>query len=149
VAPQIVFTGEPTSYTISFLGHKAPRPEGKPPPPVDMIFVVDVSGSMSDSLSDMVQAARTVAHELTTTKTHGQIRFALTVFDSNNNIKTTLNDDINSFYAELNNLTIDGGSNISTAFAPINQLLSQARPHAAKTVVFYTDGYVFLSRQYR
>jgi hypothetical protein len=143
VAPQIVFTGEPTSYTISFLGHKAPRPEGKPPPPVDMIFVVDVSGSMSDSLSDMVHAARTVAHELTTTKTHGQIRFALTVFDSNNNIKTTLNDDINSFYAELNNLTIDGGSNISTAFAPINQLLSQARPHAAKTVVFYTDGYVF------
>ncbi|EDN71960.1 hypothetical protein BGS_0597 [Beggiatoa sp. SS] len=127
------------------IGHKAPRPEGKPPPPVEMIFVVDVSGSMSSSLSEMVQAARTVANELATSNMPGQIRFALTVFDSHNNIKTSLNDDINTFYGGLNSLTIDGGSDISMAFAPINQLLSQARPHAAKIVVFYTDGYVFHS----
>ncbi len=139
IEPQIVFTGEPTRYTISFLGNKAQRSTEKPL--VDMIFVVDVSGSMSDSLSEMVQAAHTVAQELTNTQ--GDIRFALSVFDSHNNIKASLNDDISNFYAGLNQLTIDGGSDISTAFAPINQLLNQARSNAIKTVVFYTDGYVF------
>ncbi|MCK5717164.1 MAG: VWA domain-containing protein, partial [Thiomargarita sp.] len=105
---------------------------------------IDVSGSMGDSLSDMIQAARTVAQELSTENTQGHIRFALTVFHSLNNIKTTLNEEVHSFYTGLKQLSInDGGSDISTAFAPINQLLAQARPNAIKTVIFYTDGNVF------
>jgi len=143
VEPQIVFTGEPTTYTVRFNGHKAPRPEGKPPPPVDMIFVVDVSGSMHESLPDMVNAAHAVANELVKTNPSQHISFALTQFHDSSEIKSGWTSDSNRLYAGLNNLEKrSGNSGTALAFPPIHQLLSQARTHAIKAVVFYTDGHI-------
>ena len=143
VEPQIVFTGEPTTYTVRFNGHKAPRPEGKPSPPVDMIFVVDVSGSMHSSLPDMVNAAHAVANELVITNPSNHISFALTQFHDSSEIKSGWTSDPNRLYAGLNNLDKrSGNSGTALAFPPIHQLLSQARTHAIKAVVFYTDGHI-------
>ncbi len=143
VAPQIAFTGDPLTYTIHFLGNKAPRPKGKPAPPVDMIFVVDISRSMHSSLPDMIEAARTVTNELVTAYPSGHVRFALTQFHDSSEIKSDWTSDPNALYTGLSHL--DKGSNnkgTALAFPPIHQLFSQARPNATKTVVFYTDGHI-------
>jgi hypothetical protein len=143
VEPQVVFKGDEVTYTMSFLGEDATRPEGKPAPPVDMVFVVDTSGSMHSSLSDMTQAARTVAHEIATAYPSGHIRFALTQFHDSSEIKAGWTPDSNTLYAGLNRLDKrSGNSGTADAFPPIRQLLSQARPNATKVVVFYTDGHI-------
>jgi len=143
VEPQVVFKGDEVTYTMSFLGKDAPRPEGKQAPLVDMIFVVDTSGSMHRTLSDMTKAARTVAHEIATAHPSGHIRFALTQFHDASEIKAGWTPDSNALYAGLNSLdNRSGNSGTAEAFPLIRQLLSQARPNAIKVVVFYTDGHI-------
>jgi len=143
VEPQIVFTGEPVNYNIHFSGDKAPRPEGKPMPPLDMIFVIDVSGSMHSSLPDMKNAARTVARELVNAYPSGHIRFSLTQFHDSSEIKSAWTPDPNVLYTGLNNLDLMSGNNgTDLAFPPIHQLFNQGRSNATKAVVFYTDGHI-------
>jgi len=142
VEPAVVFTGDVASYTVTFNGHKAPHPGGGTPP-LDMIFLVDISGSMHSSLPNMINAARTVANELVTTYPSGKISFALIQFHDSSETKSGWTSDPNTLYAGLNNLDRgSGNSGTASAFPPIQQLLSQARTHATKAVVFYSDGYI-------
>ncbi len=141
VEPPIVLTGDATTYTMSFLGEQA-RPEKQPPPPVEMIFVIDISSSMCHSLPDMIQAARTVVHELVE-NTDGHIRLAMTWFREFSRLGISWTTDPNVLYAGLNKLVCDGTTDGRTTFPPINQLLTQAQPNAIKVIVFYTDGAIF------
>ncbi|RKZ72836.1 MAG: hypothetical protein DRQ57_16275 [Gammaproteobacteria bacterium] len=140
VTPQILFSGERAEYSITYHGNLIPKPSGKLKP-LDMIFVVDISSSMDQTLPDMIQAAWTVAQELDQGYA-GTARLALIPFNTSAYIEVPWTNDINTFYVGLNKLTPSGLTDGLASFPSIQQLIDQARPEADKVVVFYTDGQV-------
>lgn len=140
VAPEMVWTGEPTTYTVTFLGDTIARPANQPPKPLDMIFVVDVSPSMGQIFSEMAKAAQAVAKNLQP----NNVRFALVSFREFAKIEVPWTTDPNALYTGLNGLAVsDGGTDGRTTFPPIGELLATARAEANKLIVFYTDGIIF------
>ncbi len=100
VTPQILFSGERAEYSITYHGNLIPKPSGKLKP-LDMIFVVDISSSMDQTLPDMIQAAWTVAQELDQGYA-GTARLALIPFNTSAYIEVPWTNDINTFYVGLN-----------------------------------------------
>lgn len=143
IEPQIVFTGDPVSYKVSFLGDKARPAEMRAPPPLDIIFAVDTSGSMHSSLPDMVSAARTVADELVASNPSGHIRFALSQFHDSSEIKLEWNTDPAVLHSGLSSLDRrSGNSGTVQAFEVINHLVGGMRNESTKVLVLYTDGHI-------
>ena len=137
----VVFAGQQTVFDIIF---KKP-PEGKkaPPPPIDIVFAIDVSGSMTASLPDMSNAAKSVATELSKSDP-GFVNFSLIQFDSDAKTLTDWTSDPDVLYEGLQKLEAMTGENDSrAAFAEIEKELSKGRSNARKVVVFYTDGELF------
>jgi hypothetical protein len=140
VAPQILFPGDRAEYSITFHGNLAQKPSGELKP-LDMIFVVDTSSSMADTLPYMIQAAHKVAQEIVQGYA-GKPRFALIQFNDNAIIEADWTFEPSILHAGLNKLVTTGLTNGLVAFPEIERLINQARPQAEKVVVFYTDGQV-------
>ncbi|MCP4698615.1 MAG: VWA domain-containing protein [Gammaproteobacteria bacterium] len=140
-APQILFTDERADYSITFRGSVL-EPEQSVAKPLDIIFVVDVSISMSDSLPEMAEAARIVANELEHSYTE-EVRFALISFHSDAAIELSWTKNTGDLYARLNALRAGGGTDGLETFPPINSLLGQSRAGALKVVIYYTDGEIY------
>jgi von Willebrand factor type A domain/Tubulin like len=140
VRPQAVFPWDSeATYLITFDG-AAPEQPSATPPPIDIAFLIDVSGSMTSSLPAMAQAAHRVTTDLAAGNP-GFIRFSLVRFDTESEITTDWTADPEELYAGLKGLRqFTGGNDSRRAFEDLNRLLGRARPQAKKVVVFYTDG---------
>lgn len=140
VKPQAVFPWDrEATYLITFDG-AAPAQPSAAPPPIDIAFLIDVSGSMTSSLPAMAQAAHRVTTDLTAGNP-GFIRFALVRFDTESEITTDWTADPEELYAGLKGLRpFTGGNDSRRAFEDLDRLLGRARPQAKRVVVFYTDG---------
>lgn len=137
VEPQVVLPGAEATYYITFTGEE--RKPSAPPTTVDIVFLVDVSGSMTSSLPAMADAAHRVAQEFSSEK--GRVRFSLIRFDTEAEITTPWTEDPEVLFAGLKRLEAFTGENDTrAAFAKLDELLAAARPEAKKVAVFYTDG---------
>jgi Mg-chelatase subunit ChlD len=138
VEPAVVLPGGEATYYVDFRGERD-EPDA-PPPPIDIAFLIDVSGSMTDSLPDMADAAHAVARELAS-ETPGRVRFALIRFDSQAEITTPWTEDPGQLFEGLKQLRpFTGQNDTRPAFARLDELLGRVRPGAKRVAVFYTDG---------
>lgn len=139
VSPAVVMPWGESAYYISFDGKKTgAQPVQKPP--MDMVIVVDVSGSMTEFLSAMSEAAHEMARQLEAEKP-GHIRFALIQFDTADQLITNWTDNPAELHDGLNKLgMMQGGTDPNSAFGRMKELLRQARSGTDQVVVFFTDG---------
>lgn len=141
VRPQVVWPWQETVDLITVRGDLRP-PEAPPPRPVDMVFLIDVSGSMTGSLPAMRDAAHQVALDLA----HGQpgrVRFALIAFDTEAEVLTGWTTDPAVLKGGLDRLaSFTGQNDTRKAFLRLDEVLRQTRREATPAAVFYTDGYL-------
>ncbi|MFL6284968.1 MAG: VWA domain-containing protein [Pyrinomonadaceae bacterium] len=138
VEPAVVLPGGEATYYVDVRSERD-VPDA-PPPPIDIAFLIDVSGSMTDSLPDMAEAAHIVAEELAS-ESPGRIRFALIRFDSQAEIATPWTEDPKQLFAGLKQLRpLTGQNDTRPAFARLDELLGRARAGAKRVAIFYTDG---------
>lgn len=139
VEPQVVLPWGEAAYAVTYTGEKpaaAPAPE----PPLDIVFLIDVSGSMLSSLPDMARAANEVTKELSAAKP-GLVRFALISFDTKAEITTDWTAEPEQLYAGLKRLRpFTEQNDTRAAFRVLDEVLGNARPGAKRAAVFYTDG---------
>lgn len=140
ISPQVAYTGQEAAYYINFTGRAEDAPPA-PPPPIDMAFLIDVSGSMSASLDSMADAARQVTSDLS--NANPDIRFSLMQFSSGAETLVDWTADPAVLGAGLDRLDRTGGDNDSrAAFRELDGLLGKARQGSKRVVIFYTDGVI-------
>lgn len=145
VEPQVIFPGGEATYFITFTGEE--RKPTAPPTTVDIVFLIDVSYSMTGSLPAMADAAHRVAQELASEK--GRIRFSLIRFDTEAEVMTPWTEDPEALFAGLQRLaSFTGENDTRAAFVKLDELLDSARPGARKVAVFYTDGMLEACQRY-
>jgi hypothetical protein len=140
VKSAVVLPWQDTAYFIKYNGKK-PEPQPTSPPNLDVVFIVDVSSSMTGSLPAMAVAATDVLKEFVASRP-GQINFALVRFDTAAQTTNDWTDDPQRLQSGLGNTAYvsDGGTDPRMAFQELDKLLSKARASAKKVVVWYTDG---------
>lgn len=159
ISPQVVMPWGEAVYQIEFAGFKptptpAPIPTATPTPTptpaaqpssMDMVFIVDESSSMTDSIATMASAAQSVVQDLA--KLRGRsIRYAAIRFDETARTQTDWTDKPEILVDGLNAIAQApqaGGTDGRVAFAKLQELLASARPNAEKVVIFYTDGEMY------
>ncbi|HKQ06941.1 MAG TPA: VWA domain-containing protein [Blastocatellia bacterium] len=142
VSPQVVMPWGEATYFVAFDGHKPTASAPAPLPPVDIVFMVDESGSMIMTIKDMAAAARTVTQELSKEQP-GRIRFSAIRFDTSAQVEVDWTETPEKLAEGLDRIaqTAKGGGNDSRqAFDKLDEVLSQARAGANKVIIFYTDG---------
>jgi len=138
IEPAVVLPGMESTYFLDFNGEA--EKEEAPPPPVDVAFLIDVSGSMTASLPAMANAAHQVAQELAS-ESPGRIRFSLIRFDTEAEINTPWTADPEQLYEGLKKLqAFTGGNDTRKAFVKLDELRRQVRSGAKLVAIFYTDG---------
>ncbi len=137
VSPAVTFQGSPATVDITFRG--VPQQAQTATVPVDMVLLVDVSGSVQAWQADLAAAAQTVAADIA--RARPDTRFALIAFDSN---AATLADWTNEPQGLGDGFgriaTMTGATDPRRAFEELDSLLSRARPSAQRSIVFFTDG---------
>lgn len=134
--PNVVWPWKEAELRLSVQEEESPSetPEAEP---IDMVLLVDVSGSMLASLDDMSDAVRSVVSSLA----DGRNRFALVRFDSEAITEsgwTTTAADLDAGLGSLAPMT--GQNSTGPAFEHLEALLGEARADATSVVVWYTDG---------
>jgi Tubulin like/von Willebrand factor type A domain len=147
VQPQVVFPWQEAHFLATVTGE--PKPEAaKPPETLDIAFLVDVSGSMTESIPTMANAAREMARELAVAK-GDQVRFALVRFDVDADIVVPWTSDVAELGRGLDTLNAPGANNDPReVFKRIDELASTVRK-GKRAMVFYTDGYISTECPYR
>ncbi|BAE51763.1 vWA domain-containing protein [Paramagnetospirillum magneticum] len=136
---QTLMFGEPNfDFTARFTA-----PSGKAAPQqLDIVVLVDVSGSMKTSLPHIAAAVNSLADQLLESG-NGNIRLSLVRFDVSAVIDTTPHwtADREVVAQGLRKLAmIDGANDTREAFRRLRELLDESRPGARKMAVFFTDG---------
>lgn len=135
--------------------------------PVDIALVLDVSGSMSETMGETTKLAalKKAAKEFLTNTTNknaaiadngNKIRVSLVKFDSDKSnrvgndmhwwngnytqIVSNLTDDMNALSASVDALQAGGATRADYGLEKANAVLAGARANAKKVVVFFTDG---------
>lgn len=119
--------------------------------PVDIALVLDVSGSMSNSMggtSKLVALKKAAKKFLTNTANKNaaiaangnKIRVSLVKFASNAQIVNDLTDNMNTLRASVDALQAGGATRADYGLEKANAVLANARANAKKVVVFFTDG---------
>lgn len=140
VQPQVVFPWQEAHFlaTVS----EPPPAAPKPPVPLDIAFLVDVSGSMTESIPTMAVAVREMTRELSASKDN-DTRFALVRFDTDAEILVPWTSDAPALDRGLPGLGALGGNNDPRRlFERIDELAASARKGSKRVMVFYTDGYI-------
>jgi hypothetical protein len=138
VRPAVVWPWQEADYLMTVRGEV--RTTARPVAPIDLVLLVDVSGSMWRSLPAMAQAAREAAAELAAAEP-GRMRFALIRFDTKAEISTSWTESPAELAAGLRRLVpFTGENDTREAFVRLDELLRSARPGARRVAVFYTDG---------
>ena len=119
--------------------------------PVDIALVLDVSGSMSNSMggtSKLVALKKAAKKFLTNTANKNaaiaangnEIRVSLVKFASDAQIVNDLTDNMNTLRASVDALQAGGATRADYGLEKANAVLANARTNAKKVVVFFTDG---------
>lgn len=119
--------------------------------PVDIALVLDVSGSMSNSMggtSKLVALKKAAKKFLTNTANKNaaiaangnKIRISLVKFASDAQIVNDLTDNMNTLRASVDALQAGGATRADYGLEKANAVLANARTNAKKVVVFFTDG---------
>jgi len=140
VQPQVVFPWQEAHFLATV---SEPQPVApKPPEPLDIAFLVDVSGSMTESIPTMAAAVREMTRELAAVRSN-DTRFALVRFDTDAEILVPWTSDAGALDRGLPMLDALGGNNDPRRlFARIDELAGSARKGSKRVMVFYTDGYI-------
>jgi len=93
VSPQVVLPGGNATFFITFDGN-SDKAAPKPRKPLDIAFLIDISGSMRESLPFMAEAAAQAAREMHAAL-GDRVRFALIKFDSASKVLTDWTQDPN------------------------------------------------------
>ena len=107
----------------------------------DIIFVVDVSGSMNGDKLDKVKSD---AKELTkTVLDNSNNNMALITFDTTSTIISELTNDKEAMLDYIDNLTTNGTTNYYSALSNVEKVLKDYKKESNRdlTVLFLTDGY--------
>ncbi len=136
VHPQVVLPWQHAAYL--FTAQRSSDATPALPEPIDVVFLVDVSGSMTGSLPAMARAAHAVAREMSEA---GDLRFALVRFDTEAEVDTPWTTDPEELGGGLEGLDAFTHQNDTrAAFARLSELVAAARPDARMVAVWYTDG---------
>ncbi|GEM_PF-1012963 len=123
--------------------------------PVDIILVIDRSGSMDNSftsnstrMSTVKSLAKQIINQLLPSDQPHNNEMAIVSFSGStndgqwNDATTNQNwtSDANALTRTVNSLRSDGGTNWEAGLRNANELLEQARPNAVTFVVFLSDG---------
>ncbi len=140
VWPSVVMPWGQSAYNITFTGQKS-QVQPVQNKPVEMLFVMDVSGSMAPLLKYVSDIAHDLARQLEAQKP-GQIRFALMQFGDNSRVLTQWTAKPSEFHEGLDKMDRSGGSGTSVGdtFKSIDGLIKQSRSGASKVIVLFTDG---------
>jgi hypothetical protein len=139
VSPQVVLPGGNATFFITFDGN-SDKAAPKPRKPLDIAFLIDISGSMRESLPFMAEAAAQAAREMHAAL-GDRVRFALIKFDSASKVLTDWTQDPNQLIHALQDWTpMADGTDPSTALEDLGGLMKHGRPGARTAGIFYTDG---------
>ncbi len=107
----------------------------------DIIFVLDISGSMSGEKLDRVRSDTTQLVEILLSNTNN--RAALITFDTNSSILSDLTNDKDSLVEKINALQDNGNTNYYQALRNVEALLQNYEQEQGRelVVLFLTDGY--------
>lgn len=107
----------------------------------DIIFVLDISGSMSGEKLDRVRSDTTQLVESLLSNTNN--RAALITFDTNSSILSDLTNDKDSLVEKINALQDAGSTNYYQALRNVEALLQNYEQEQGRelVVLFLTDGY--------
>lgn len=107
----------------------------------DIIFVLDISGSMSGEKLDRVKSDTTQLVESLLSNTNN--RAALITFDTNSSILSDLTNDKDSLVEKINALQDAGSTNYYQALRNVEALLQNYEQEQGRelVVLFLTDGY--------
>ncbi len=123
---------------------------------VDVVFVLDVSGSMDDKISQnsrttKLQSARSAINTMVTSLSGNKdidARYALVTFSGNWGYETyddasvarSWTQNVSQLTSALNGTNADGGTNYEAGLREANTLLGSKRANASTVVVFVSDG---------
>jgi hypothetical protein len=114
------------------------------PLPLDIVLVLDVSGSMVDPAGrgggSKLDAAKDAARSFVGLLRLGQDRISLVAFDQSARLALPLSDDRAAFDAALLGLVPGEGTRIDLGLAEAGRALMAARPTARRALVLLTDG---------
>jgi hypothetical protein len=138
VQPEVVFPWQEAHF-LATVGGDSAGPVHKPEP-LDIAFLVDVSGSMTKSIPTMANAVREMARQLMAVK-GDTVRFALVRFDTEAETLVPWTNDASALDKGLKRLeAITGDNDPREIFARMHDLSAGARRDAKRVMVFYTDG---------
>jgi len=110
-----------------------------------MVFIVDESSSMTDSIAAMASAAQSVVEDLAKERP-GRIRYAAIRFDVVAQTQVDWTEKPQALIDGLNAIAQNPrarGTDGIVAFKKLEELLTTTRPKAEKVVIFYTDGDIY------
>ena len=107
--------------------------------PIDILLLIDVSGSMEPHVQRIASAARQALNVLA-----DQDRVAIMVFDTSTRVRLPFRSSHSEVTGELNHLlrseSFNGGTRITSALiSAANYVARQARPDARRAIVILTD----------
>ncbi len=145
VEPETVAVNETINVTVTIIGDGwALQPD-----PVDVVLVIDTSGSMTDSMegtdgsSNRMEAARNAAKEFVSQMDleSGRDRVAVVSFSSTATLLQPLTDDPATMNATIDGLTANGATIMRRGYYEgIRHLKEEGRPGAVKAVILMGDG---------
>lgn len=137
VQPEVVFPWQQAHFLITVNGAADSKATVEP---LDVVFAIDVSGSMVESIPTMAEAARRAATQLAAFRGRA-VRFSLVSFDVPAEIAVPWTEAPAVFYDGLTRMSRRGGENdCHEMFKRVDELLKTSRPGARQAVIFYTDG---------
>lgn len=141
-ADRILVMGGTVPLRIDFAG--VPDEAGGrplPPPPVDLLVLVDVSGSTRETRPTLLAAIESVANDLLLSGASSN-RVAVVSFDTEARIEAdwTASADRVSARALAPLLDRSGANDSRAMFREIDTVMARSRPQARRLAVFYTDG---------
>lgn len=114
------------------------------PLPLDIVLVLDISGSMADpagsGAGSKLDAAKIAARSFVVLLRPGQDRVSLVAFDQGARLALPLSEDRAAFDAALAGLVPGEGTRIDLGLAAAGRALAEARPAARRALVLLTDG---------
>ncbi|HPD11407.1 MAG TPA: vWA domain-containing protein [Methanoregulaceae archaeon] len=113
------------------------------PKPIDVILVIDVSGSMAgtDISPSRMEAAKTAAKNFVQNLDLSKDRIGLVKFSSRASLVQGLTNDSSVITSAINSLQASGGTNLREAYyRAIKDLKQNGRDNAVKAVIAMTDG---------
>lgn len=120
----------------------APSPAPSPSAGSDVVFVLDISGSMSESWKGEVKidSAKRSAISLLSLLSSGD-RVSVVCFESTASLKLPLSDDKKKAIEIVRSLSAGGNTNMGDAIVKaLEELKRNARAGSPKSIIFFTDG---------